>query len=106
MAMEPLRPKRGGFLRSIGLGLFIRDYFLGRGPQGTPRIDSVVGTYQADIFNQYKTIPPIRLYKPIAITTKMRMDRSLVLYYADEPCYKGSQCVPPLDHLFPAFTIS
>jgi hypothetical protein len=54
MTIEPLRPKRGGFLRAIGLGLFIRDYLLGREPQGAPPIDPTVGTYQADIFYQYK----------------------------------------------------
>jgi hypothetical protein len=54
MVMEPLKPKRGGFLRPFGLGLFIRDYLLGRGPQESPRIDSAVGSYQADIFHQYK----------------------------------------------------
>jgi hypothetical protein len=70
MAMEPLRPKRGGFLRSIGLGLFIRDYLLGRGPQGMPRIDSVAGTYQADIFYQYKTI----LIRTTAIDRATRME--------------------------------
>ncbi len=56
MVMEPLKPKRGGFLRTIGLGLFIRDYMLSRGPQGTPKIDPVVGSYQSDIFYQYKTL--------------------------------------------------
>jgi hypothetical protein len=54
MVMEPLRPKRGGFLRPIGLALFIRDYLLGRGPLGAPRVDPAVGSYQADIFYQYK----------------------------------------------------
>lgn len=52
----PLKPKRGGFVRSVGLGLFIRDYLLGRGPLGSPRVDPVVGSYQADIFYQYKIV--------------------------------------------------
>ncbi len=56
MVTEPLKPKRGGFLRTIGLGLFIRDYMLGRGPQGSLKIDPVVGSYQSDIFYQYKTL--------------------------------------------------
>ena len=56
MVLEPLKPKRGGFLRSIGLGLFIRDYLLGKGPLGSPRIDPVIGSYQADIFYQYKMV--------------------------------------------------
>ena len=56
MVLEPLKPKRGGFLRSVGLGLFIRDYLLGRGPLEAPRIDPAVGSYQADIFYQYKMV--------------------------------------------------
>ena len=43
-------------MRTIGLGLFIRDYMLGRGPQGTPKIDPILGSYQSDIFYQYKTL--------------------------------------------------
>lgn len=54
MVLEPLRPKRGGFLRPIGLGIFILYYLLGRGPLGAPRIDPAIGSYQADIFYQYK----------------------------------------------------
>jgi hypothetical protein len=54
MVQEPLKPKRGGFLRPIGLGLFIRDYLLGKGPLGALRIDPAVGSYQAEIFYQYK----------------------------------------------------
>lgn len=56
MVLEPLKPKRGGFLRTVGLGLFIRDYLLGEGPQGAPNIDPFVGSYQADIFYQYKMV--------------------------------------------------
>ncbi len=54
MVLKSLRPKRGGFLRLIGLGLFIRNYLLGRGPLGAQRIDPAEGSYQADIFYQYK----------------------------------------------------
>lgn len=56
MVTEPLKPKRGGFLRTIGLGLFIRDYLLGKGPQGTPKIDPILGSYQSDIIYRYKTL--------------------------------------------------
>ena len=56
MVIEPLRPKRGGFLRPIGLGLFIRDYLFVRGPLEAPRIDPAIGSYQADIFYQYKMV--------------------------------------------------
>ena len=54
MVMKPLRPKRGGFLRSVGLGLFIGDYLSGRGPFESPHINPDIGSYQADIFYQYK----------------------------------------------------
>jgi hypothetical protein len=51
---EPLRPKRGGFLRPFGCGWFIREYLSGKGPYGSPSIDASVGAPQADIFYQYK----------------------------------------------------
>jgi len=54
MANEPLRPKRGGFLRAFGCGLFIRDFLLGIGPYDSPKIDPEVGAPQADIFHHYK----------------------------------------------------
>jgi hypothetical protein len=54
MVME-LRPKRGGFLRPFGCGWFIREFLLGRRPNGSPRIDPDVGAPQADIFHYYKT---------------------------------------------------
>jgi hypothetical protein len=50
----PLRPRRGGFLRPFGLGWFIREFLLGKGPHGSPRIDPQVGACQADIFHEYK----------------------------------------------------
>ena len=51
---ELLRPTRGGFLRPFGCGWFIREFLLGRGPNGSPAIDPVVGAPQADIFFHYK----------------------------------------------------
>jgi hypothetical protein len=39
MVVEPLKPKRGGFLRPFGCGWFIREYLLGNGPYGSPKID-------------------------------------------------------------------
>ena len=54
MVLEPLRPKRGGFLRPFGCGLFIRDFLLGRGPYESPKIDLNIGAPQAEIFHQYK----------------------------------------------------
>ena len=53
--VELLRPARGGFLRPFGCGWFIREFLLGHGPNGSPRIDPVVGAPQADICYRYKT---------------------------------------------------
>lgn len=53
--VELLRPTRGGFLRPFGCGWFIREFLLGNGPNGSPKIDPDVGAPQADIFFQYKT---------------------------------------------------
>jgi len=55
VASVPLKPQRGGFVRPFGCGLFIRDYLLGHGPNGSPQIDPRVGAPQADIFHHYKT---------------------------------------------------
>ena len=55
MVVEPLRPSRGGFLRPFGCGWFIREFLLGHGPNGSPKIDPNVGAPQADIFYHYKT---------------------------------------------------
>ena len=68
--VEPLRPKRGGFLRAIGLGLFIRDYLLGRGPQESPSINPAVGSYQSDIFHQYK----MALIRATAVDRAVRIE--------------------------------
>ncbi|MDV2988812.1 MAG: hypothetical protein P3T54_01445 [Dehalogenimonas sp.] len=53
MVME-LRPKSGGFLRPFGCGWFIREFLLGNGPEGAPRIDPERGAPQADINYEYK----------------------------------------------------
>ncbi|MDD5094550.1 MAG: hypothetical protein PHV74_09255 [Dehalococcoidia bacterium] len=45
----------GGFLRPFGCGWFIREFLLGNGPEGSPRIDPTVGSTQSDIFYHYKT---------------------------------------------------
>jgi hypothetical protein len=50
----PLRPKRGGFLRAFGCGWFVRDFLMGKGPYGSPKIAPEVGAPQADIFHHYK----------------------------------------------------
>lgn len=53
MTMQ-FKPKRGGFLRAIGCGTFIRDFLAGLGPLGSINIDAKEGACQADIFFQYK----------------------------------------------------
>jgi hypothetical protein len=50
----PILPKRGGFLRPFGCGLFIRDFLLGKGPHGSAKIDPEEGSPQSDIFSNYK----------------------------------------------------
>jgi len=49
-----LRPGRGGFLRPFGCGWFIREFLLGHGPEGSPKIDPDKGACQEDIFYHYK----------------------------------------------------
>jgi hypothetical protein len=49
-----LRPSKGGFLRPFGAGEFIRDYLLGKAPEGSTRIDPNKGAPQADICYEYK----------------------------------------------------
>ena len=68
--VEPLRPARGGFLRPFGCGWFIREFLLGHGPNGSPRIDPNVGAPQADIFYHYKTA----LLKAIALDRATRQE--------------------------------
>jgi len=68
--VEPLRPVRGGFLRPFGCGWFIREFLLGHGPNGSPRIDPDVGAPQADISYHYKTA----LLKAIALDRATRKE--------------------------------
>ena len=51
---EPLRPARGGFLRPFGTAWFIREFLLGNGPVGSPKIDPDVGAPQVDIHRYYE----------------------------------------------------
>ena len=53
MAIQ-LKPERGGFLRPFGCGWFIREFLMGRGPEGSPIIDPDSGATQADINYAYK----------------------------------------------------
>jgi len=68
--IEPLRPTRGGFLRPFGCGWFVREFLLGHGPNGSPRIDPAVGGPQADIFYHYKTA----LLKAMAVDRATRQE--------------------------------
>jgi hypothetical protein len=70
VVLEPLRPARGGFLRPFGCGWFIREFLLGHGPNGSPRIKPDVGAPQADIFYNYKTA----LLKAIALDRATRRE--------------------------------
>ena len=42
--MLPLRPPRGGYTRRFVCGLFIRDFLLGYGPEGSTAIDPQRGS--------------------------------------------------------------
>lgn len=70
MVLEPLKPKRGGFLRPFGCGWFIREYLLGHGPNGSPKIDPKVGAPQADMFHHYK----MALLKATALDRAARVE--------------------------------
>ncbi len=49
-----LKPKRGGFPRPFGCGMFVKYFLLGSGPYGSAKIDPAVGATQSDIFRYYK----------------------------------------------------
>jgi len=73
MVVEPLKPKRGGFLRAFGCGEFIREYFLGNGPGGSPHIDPDEGAPQAEIFREYK----MALLRATAMDRAIRMEERI-----------------------------
>ncbi len=52
---EVLRPARGGFLRPFGCGPFIKEFLLGHGPEGSPKIDPDRGSAIDDIRYAYKS---------------------------------------------------
>ena len=54
MAIEPLRPSRGGFLRLLGCARFIREFLSGNSPYGSPAINPEIGAPQSDVFFRYK----------------------------------------------------
>ena len=49
-----LKPRRGGFLRPFGCGMFIKEFLSGNAPYGSSTIDPAAGAPQADIFYYYK----------------------------------------------------
>ncbi len=49
-----LRPNRGEFLRPFGCGWFVREFLLGKGPEGSKAINPDRGAPQADINYEYK----------------------------------------------------
>src|ERR1035437_8358220 len=49
-----IRPNRGGYLRPFGCGWFVREYLLGKGPEGSNKINPVAGAAQADINYEYE----------------------------------------------------
>ena len=100
----PLRPRRGGFLRPFGCGQFIREFLIGEGPGGSPRIDPEVGAPQAVIFKEYKIAliratsmdRAIRAEERIARKEKRRIDPDNItelanIYLARMP-YKANGC--------------
>jgi len=68
-----LKPKRGGFLRPFGCGWFIREFLLGRSPNGSSVIDPYVGAPQADIFHHYK----MALMKATALDRATRAEEKM-----------------------------
>ena len=52
--VELLKPIMGGFLRPFGCGWFIREFLMGHGPEGRPKIGLNRGACQADVFYHYK----------------------------------------------------
>jgi len=100
----PLRPKRGGFLRPFGCGLFVRDFLLGKGPHGSPKIAPDVGAPQADIFRYYKLAlmrataedKAIRIEEKRASKENRRIDpdniEALIEEYLSQMTYKAHGC--------------
>jgi hypothetical protein len=69
----PLKPKRGGFLRPFGCGLFIRDFLIGKGPFGSAVINPEEGAPQVDICFHYKNV----LRQTTALDRGTRMEERL-----------------------------
>ena len=78
MVMD-IRPSRGGFLRPFGCGWFIREFLLGKGPEGSRTIDPVFGSAQSDINYEYKEA----LARATARERAEKIISKLVLSHAD-----------------------
>lgn len=74
-----LMPTRGGFLRPFGCGWFIREYLLGKGPEGSTNIDPKRGAPQADINFEYKEA----LARATARERAERIISNMVVKHAD-----------------------
>ena len=101
---EALRPNRGGFLRVIGCGQFVREFLAGRGPLGSPSLDPEIGAPQSDIFRSYK----LALMRATAVDRSTRAEEKtarrenrridpdnidrLTQKYLDHLSYKGQGC--------------
>jgi len=104
MAVEPLKPKRGGFLRPFGCGWFIREFLRGNAPYGSPYVDPHRGAPQADIFSFYKNalIGATALDKATRVEEKTAQHEKrpinpenieeLAQTYRSEMPYKGHGC--------------
>ena len=79
------RPSRGGFLRPFGCGWFIREFLLGKGPEGSSRIDSDRGAPQEDIFYHYK-LALHRAYAEDAVAweNEERIKKGKLIYTPEE----------------------
>jgi len=85
IVFEPLRPTRGGFLRPFGCAWFIREFLLGHGPMGSPRIDPDVGAPQVDIHRYYKeTLFRVYGEDAVAMEEEERIRRGLPPLTAEE----------------------
>jgi hypothetical protein len=51
---ELLKPVKGGFPRPFGCGWFIREFLLGKGPEGSIIVDPSRGAAQSDVCYAYK----------------------------------------------------
>jgi len=83
--IESLRPTRGGFIKPFGCGWFIREFLLGHGPEGSPKIDPKRGACQEDIFYYYK-IALHRAYAQDAVDyeNEQRVNQGRPVYSEEE----------------------